>query len=50
MIFVMFVFVFVVDCTLCVIGLSSQTSSWCLMVTVVFFLPMANMTGILCKN
>ena len=44
---VMFVFVFVVACPLCVIGLSSQTSSWCLMEAVGFFLPTANVTGIL---
>ena len=28
---VMFVFVIAVDCPFCVIGLSSRTSSWCLM-------------------
>ena len=45
---VMFIFVFVVDCLLCVIGLSSQTSSWCLMETAGFFFDqLANMTGIL---
>ena len=43
----MFVFVFVVDCPLCVIVLSSRTSSWCLMETVGFFDQLANVTGIL---
>ena len=43
----MFVFVFVVDCPLCVIGLSSRTSSGCLMETVGFFDPLANLIGIL---
>ena len=34
---VMFAFVFVLDCPLCVIGLSNWTSSWCLMETVGVF-------------
>ena len=47
----MFIIVFVVDCPLCVIGLSSRTSSWCLMETVGgFFDQLANVTGILQLN
>ena len=45
---VIFVFIFVVDCPLCVIRLSSRTYSWCLMETVgFFFYQLANVTSIL---